>query len=148
VLFARARDTEHSVMADIGLGDALSAQADFAEAARIYSRARMRAGQHGLPLMQALADESMALLDLARGAYDAALAGLERARRSYAQLALPQHSAIAEKQLADAYLALHLLPEALALYDRTLQSMATLDMPDDRAWTALQRGRALSNRRG
>jgi hypothetical protein len=131
-------------MADIGLGDALSAQADFAEAARIYSRARMRAAQHGLPLMQALADESMALLDLARGAYDAALAGLERARRSYAQLALPQHSAIAEKQLADAYLALHLLPEALALYDRTLQSMATLDMPDDRAWTALQRGRALS----
>ena len=144
VLFARARDTEHSVMADIGLGDALSAQADFDEAARIYSRARMRAGQHGLPLMQALADESMALLDLARGSYDAALAGLERARRSYAQLALPQHSAIAEKQLADAYLALRLLPEALALYDTTLQSMAALDMPDDRAWTALQRGRTLS----
>ncbi len=144
VLFARARDTEHSVMADIGLGDALSAQADFDEAARIYSRARMRAGQHGLPLMQALADESMALLDLARGHYDAALAGLERARRSYAQLALPQHSAIAEKQLADAYLALHLLPEALALYDRALAAMAALDMPDDRAWTALQRGRALS----
>ena len=106
---------------DIGLGDALSAQADFDEAARIYSRARMRAGQHGLPLMQALADESMALLELARGAYDAALAGLERARRSYAQLALPQHSAIAEKQLADAYLALRLLPEALALYDQALQ---------------------------
>ena len=144
VLFARARDTEHSVMADIGLGDALSAQADFDEAARIYSRARMRAGQHGLPLMQALADESMALLELARGAYDAALAGLERARRSYAQLALPQHSAIAEKQLADAYLALRLLPEALALYDRALPSMAALDMPDDRAWTALQRGRTLS----
>ena len=144
VLFARARDTEHSVMADIGLGDALSAQADFDEAARIYSRARMRAGQHGLPLMQALADESMALLDLARGHYDAALAGLERARRSYAQLALPQHSAIAEKQLADAYLALRLLPEALALYDNTLQSMVALDMPDDRAWTALQRGRTLS----
>ena len=144
VLFARARDTEHSVMADIGLGDALSAQADFAEAGRIYSRARMRAGQHGLPLMQALADESMALLDLARGAYDAALAGLERARRSYARLALPQHGAIAEKQLADAYLALRLLPEALALYDSSLLAMAALDMPDDRAWTALQRGRALS----
>jgi len=144
VLFARARDTEHSVMADIGLADALSAQADFAEAARIYSRARMRAGQHGLPLMQALADESMALLDLARGAYDAALAGLERARRSYARLELPQHSAIAEKQLADAYLALRLLPEALALYDSSLQAMAALDMPDDRAWTALQRARALS----
>ncbi len=144
VLFARARDTEHSVMADIGLGDALSAQADFAEAARIYSRARMRAGQHGLPLVQALADESMALLDLARGGYDAALAGLERARRSYARLALPQHGAIAEKQLADAYLALRLLPEALALYDSSLLAMATLDMPDDRAWTMLQRGHALS----
>lgn len=144
VLFARARDTEHSVMADIGLADALSAQADFAEAARIYSRARMRAGQHGLPLMQALADESMALLDLARGAYDAALAGLERARRSYARLELPQHGAIAEKQLADAYLALHLLPEALALYDSSARAMAALDMPDDRAWTALQRARALS----
>lgn len=144
VLFARARDTEHSVMADIGLGDALTAQADFAEAARIYSRARMRAAQHGLPLMQALADESMALLDLARGGYDAALAGLERARRSYERLQLPQHGAIAEKQLADAYLALRLLPEALALYDGCMAAMARLDMPDDRAWTALQRGRTLA----
>lgn len=143
VLFARARDAEHSVMADIGLGDALAAQAEFDEAARIYSRARMRASQHALPLMQALAEESMALLELARGRFDGALSGLELARRGYVRLGLPQHSAIAEKQLADAYLALHLLPEALALYERALASMAALDMPDDRAWAELQRGRAL-----
>lgn len=144
VLFARVRDTEHSVMADLGLADALTAQGDFPEAGRIYARARMRAGQHGLPLLEALADESVALLDLARGAYDGALAGLERARRSYVAMQLPRHAAIAEKQLADTYLELHLLPEALSLYDQALATMAALDMPDDRAWTALQRGRALA----
>jgi hypothetical protein len=51
VLFARNRDPEHSVMADIGLGDALSAQADFAEAARIY-RVHMRVRPRGRPINQ------------------------------------------------------------------------------------------------
>ena len=43
MLFARVGDREHSVMADIGLADALTALGDFDEAMRIYARAAMRA---------------------------------------------------------------------------------------------------------
>jgi len=144
VLFARVRDTECSVMADIGSADALTAQGDFAQAQLLYARARMRAERHGLPLLAGLADESLALLHLARGVYDTALAGLEQARRRYAALQLPHHLATAEKQLADAYLELRLLPEALALYDQCLATMQALDAPDDLAWTQLERGRTLA----
>ena len=144
VLFARAGDVEHSVMADIGLGDALAAVGDLDEARRIHARARMRATTHALPVLAALADESLALLDLARGRWADALQGLERARRSYEQLAMPQHLAIAEKQLGDAYLELRLLPEALALLDGALARMQALDMPDDLAWALAQHGRALA----
>lgn len=144
LLFARVGDTEHSVMADIGGADALAALGDLGEAARLATRARMRAQQHGLPMLAALADESLALLALVRGDYGQALAGLERVRRCYAELQLPQPLAIAEKQLADAYLDLRLLPEALALYDLALASMQALDMPDDSAWTLLQRARTLA----
>lgn len=144
VLFARVGDVEHSVMADIGLGDALAAVGDVDEALRIHARARMRAGTHRLPVLAAIADESIALLDLARGRYRDALQGLECSRRGYTQLAMPQHLAIAEKQLGDAYLELRLLPEALALLDGALASMLALDMPDDRAWALVQRGRALA----
>ena len=43
----------------------------------------------------ALVDESVALVELARGRYREALAGLESARRHYQRLALPQNLAIA-----------------------------------------------------
>jgi CHAT domain-containing protein len=142
VLFARIADREHSVMADIGIADALSALGEIDEAARIYARARMRAATHGLPVLEAVVDESTALLDLACGRYGEALAGFERARRRYEALAMPQHLAIAEKQLGDAYLELRLLPEALALYGPALARMDALQMPDDAAWTLAQRGRA------
>jgi CHAT domain-containing protein len=144
VLFARVRDTEHSVMADIGSGDALAAQGVFDEALRLYARARMRSEQHGLPHLSGLADESSALLHLARGAFDTALAGLAQARQTYTRLQMPQPLATAEKQLADAYLQLNLLPEALALYDQCLAAMLALDLPDDAAWTQLARGRTLA----
>lgn len=142
VLFSRAGDREHSVMADIGLGDALAALGDMDEADRIYARARSRAGAHGLAVLEAVVDESQALLALARGRYGAALAGFERSRAGYERLAMPQHLAIAEKQLADAYLELRLLPESLALYDPAMQQFEALDMPDDTAWALVQAGRA------
>jgi tetratricopeptide (TPR) repeat protein len=142
--FARVRDPEHSVMADIGLAGAQTALGDLGEAARIFARARARAAAHTLPVVQAIADEWTALLDLARGRYGAALAGLESARRRYAELEMPQHVAIAEKQLADVYLQLRLLPEALALFDESLARFETLAMPGDAAWTLAQRGRTLA----
>lgn len=142
VLFARAGDREHSVMADIGLADALSATGDLDEAARIYARARMRAASHGLPVLEAMIDESMALLDLSCGRYRDALGGLERSRRRYEQLNMPQQLAIAEKQLGDAYLELRLLPEATTLLEEAVARFDSLGMPDDQAWAMAQLGRA------
>ena len=142
VLFARVGDREHSVMADIALAGALTALGDFDEAMRIHARAALRAGTYGLSVLEAVIEESVALLELARGHYRDALAGFEGSRRRYEQLGMPQHLAIAEKQLADAYLELHLLPEALALFDQALTKFRALDMPDDEAWTLAQKGRA------
>jgi len=144
VLFARQSDRLHSVLADIGLGDALVAGGAMAEGRRIFARARMRAVQHGLPLQQALADESTALLDLATGDYRAALGGLLRAGRTYQALGLPQQQAIADKQLAQLYLSLNLLPEAVDLLERSQARLGELAMPDDQAQAALQLGQALS----
>ncbi|WP_309626967.1 CHAT domain-containing protein, partial [Methylibium sp.] len=144
VLFARVGDHEHSVMADINLADALLSMGDFDEALRIYARARMRAGSHGFPVLQANVDGSVPLLQLARGRYREALTGFEAARRQYEQLAMPQNVAILEKQLADAYLELRLLPEALALFDQVLTRFQALDMPAEQAWTLAQRGRVLT----
>ena len=141
VLFARLRDPAHSVLADIGLADALTATGDFDEALRIYARARMRAGQRGLGLQLAMVDESMALLDLACGRYREALAGLASARSRYQALAVPHCLAIAEKQLADAYLELRLLPEAQALFDTAVRRFGELAMPDEAAWALAQRAR-------
>ncbi len=141
VWFARVGDHEHSVMADIGIADALRSMGDFDEALHIFARARMRAAAHGFPVLEARVDESVALLELARGRYREALASFERARRRHEELAMPQNLAIDEKQLADAYLELRLLPEALALFDQALEKFQALNMPDDQAWTLLQRGR-------
>jgi CHAT domain-containing protein/tetratricopeptide (TPR) repeat protein len=144
VLFARQRDHEHSVLADIGLANALTDMGNFEEAKRIYARARMRAHNQGLRLQMALVDEAVALLALAAGDYRPALSGLETARRSYESLALPQHLAIAEKQLADIYLELRLLPEALLMFDSAAAKFAAQDLPDEQAWALAQRGRALA----
>ena len=141
VLFARISDHEHSILADIGVADALTALGDFDEARLTYARARMRASNRHLAVRVALADESAALLDLAQGRYREALAGLEAARRAYETLALPQPLAIAEKQLADAYLELRLLPEALALFAAAVAKFGALDSPDEQAWALAQRGR-------
>lgn len=144
VMFARSGQMRASVMADIGLADAITAQGDFDAATLMYDRARMRAVHHDLPVLVAIVDESTAVLDLARGRYGAALAGMERARRGYEALAMPQYLAIVEKQLADAYLELRLLPEAMALYDAALPRFEALEMLPERAWTLVQRGRVLA----
>lgn len=141
VMFARVGDAERSVLADIGLGNALAALGDFDEAMRIYARARMRATARGLAVPLALIDESAAFVDLARGRYREALQALESARRAYEALALPQHLAIAEKQLAQVYLELRLLPEALALFVAAIAKFRALDLPDEQAWAWVQRGR-------
>ena len=144
VLFAKHRDHEHSVMADIGRADTLAALGEPNEAAIMYARARTRAAAHGLPVLGAMADESLALLQLARGQYREALAGLEAARRGYEALQMPQHLAIVDKQLADAYLELRLLPEALTGFDAAIRRFGALGMQDDLAWTLVQQGRALA----
>ena len=144
VLFARSGQMQHSVMADIGVADAITALGDFDEAARMYERARLRASHHGLPVLGAIVQESVALLELARGNYQPALAGLERARRAYEQLEMPQQLVLAEKQLADAYLALRLLPEALAMYEAALPRFTALEMLPEQAWALAQQGRALA----
>jgi tetratricopeptide (TPR) repeat protein len=142
VLFARAGDHEHSVMADSNMANALTAMGDFDEALRIFARARMRSVAHKIPVQEARVEESVALLELARGRYREALGGFERARRSYERLALPYNIAITEKQLADTYLELRLLPEALALFDQVLTRFKTLNIPAEQAWTLAQLGRA------
>jgi CHAT domain-containing protein len=141
VLFARVADHEHSTMADIGLGHTLAAMGAFDEALLMYDRARMRASTHGFPVLEAMVEESSALLHLARGAYRDALGGFERSRNRYEQLAMPRHLAVAETQLADAYLELRLLPEALALYERAVARFEELEALGELAWALAQRGR-------
>jgi len=63
VLFARVGDHEHSVMADIGIADALTSMGDFDEALRIYARARMRSGTHGFPVLEAKVEELRAMAE-------------------------------------------------------------------------------------
>lgn len=145
VLFARIGDHERSVMSDVGMADALASMGDFDESLRICARARMRAGQHGFPVLGALADEAVALVALSRGEYHEALAGLEACRRCYEKLGMPQHLAIAEKQLADVYLEMRLVPEALALLTGALERFAALQMPVEQGWALAQKGRALAS---
>ena len=142
VLFARLADHEHSVLADVGLADTLTAMGDFDEALRIYARVRMRAGRLGLGLQLALVDESVALLQLARGRYREALEGFESARRRFEAMAMPHYLAVAEKQLANAYLELHLLPEALGLLQASHAKFHELGLVVEDAWTLAQLGRA------
>lgn len=144
VRFARLGDNEHSIMADIGLADALTSRFALDEAMLIYERARARAKSHNLPVLSALVEGSVGLLELHRGRLDAALRALEASRRGFEQLGLPQRQAVAERNLADAYLEVNLLPEAIGLYDRALATFDALDMPIERAWSLLQRGRALA----
>lgn len=142
VRFARLGDREHSVMADIGLADALSYLGRFDAAQRSYARARMRADTHGLPVLAASADHGLALLALARGRYREALAGLEAACRAYAALGLEHRRTEAEKNLADAYLEVRLLPEAIARYTELIAALRADAALATLPWAQVQLARA------
>ena len=144
VRFARAGDREHSVMADIGLADAMSYLGRLAEARRIYARAHMRAEAHGLQVLAASAASGSALLSLAQGRYREALAGLETTRRVFAALGLEHRRAEAEKSLADAYLELRLLPEAVGLYEALLVLLRVQNALATLPWVQAQLARALA----
>jgi CHAT domain-containing protein len=146
VLFARAGDSEHSVMADLSQADALSAMGHFDQAQQLYMRAQMRANVHGYAALEAMAEESQSVMHLGRGRFAEAIRGLEATRRRYDSLGMTQQVAVAEKLIADTYLELRLLPEAQALYDKV--SMV-LGSQDDLASVLAQRGRifALQGRR-
>lgn len=146
VRFARIGDTEHSVMADIGLADALAYQGDSAEAAHIYDRAVMRARLHALPVLQASAAHGRALLDLAIGRHTEALAGLERSRREFAALDAQHLQTEAELTLADAYLELRLLPEAIALYRQLAPRLRAQNAGTTLAWSQARLAQALALR--
>jgi tetratricopeptide (TPR) repeat protein len=141
--FARVQDVEHSIMADIGLANALTWQFDFDEALRINERARMRADTRGLTVLSAQARGAIGQLELNRGQPQRALPELAAACRLLEQAGgLPQQLAEAEISLADAYLAVNLLPEALALYDRIVGRCIGHDIPGELARALLQRAQA------
>ena len=139
--FARVRDLEHSIMADIGLANALTWQFDFDEALRINERARMRADTRGLDMLSAQARGAIGQLELNRGQAHRALPALAQACQLLERGgAMPQHLSEAELTLADAYLAVNLLPEALALYERVIGRCVQHDIPADHARALLHRG--------
>ncbi|MCR5864148.1 CHAT domain-containing protein [Aquincola sp. J276] len=142
VRFARAGDPEHSVMADIGLADAMSYLGRFDEAGHFYNRARLRAQAHGQQVLAASAANGSALLALAQGRYREALAGLEATRRDFDALGLVHRRIEAEKSVADAYLELRLLPEAIALYTGLAEALALQDAQATLPWVQAQLARA------
>ena len=145
IKFFSAVDAHENVIAcDMNIADVQASLGNFGEAMRTYADAALRTQQHNFPVLQALIEESVALVHLARGNYRSALNGLETCRGLYEQLGLPQQLATAEKQLADAYLEVRLLPEALALFDRSLRRFESLEMPVEQAWALAQRGRGLA----
>ncbi len=143
-LFALEGDAARCVAAEIGMADAFASTGEFDLALSTYERAQHRALGQDLHVPNAVIQESVALVNLARGRYRDALIGLEGARREYEALSMPQNLATAEKQLGDAYLYLRLLPEALALFDCALLRFESLEMPVEQAWGLTQRGRALA----
>lgn len=143
-LFGQIGETQLSAVSEIGIADASASTGDFKKALEMYILARTHARQHNLPVLDAVAEESQALVYLARGEFRDALAGLENCRRIYARLGMPQNLATAEKQLADAYLELRLLPEALGLFDAAVTHFESLAMPVETAWALTQRGRTLA----
>jgi tetratricopeptide (TPR) repeat protein len=145
VHFARARALEPSVLADLGLFNALTWQFEFAEAQRIAQRALMRAETHGLRVPQAVAHLGLGRLHLLGGRYHLALRALVRASRMLEQVgAAPQQRLEVDAALADTYQTVNLLPEAVALYDRVLRLADDIDAPTERARALLERARAVA----
>jgi tetratricopeptide (TPR) repeat protein len=144
VLFEQIGDYDNAIASSVGLAEVYSSIGDFEHALNVYDHAYTRAKKHRRPLAKSVITESVSLVQLARGQYAKALAGLEVARQGYATLGMQQNSAVAEKQLADVYLDLRLLPEALALFDKAIAHFSAREMPLEQAWALTQRGRTLA----
>jgi CHAT domain-containing protein len=143
--FARVGAIEHSVMADIGLANALTWLFDTDEALLVHQRARQRAAQHGFSLLQAQAQIAIGRIALHRGQAQLALSELVQASALLqAQGAAPQQRLEAEAALADAYAAVPLLPEAVALYDRVVEIASAIGADTELARALLDRARAQS----
>ena len=139
IWFARVGDREHSILADLGRGDACSYLGDLDEAEALYRRASQRAIAHGLHVTASSAAQALAELALVRGQYGEALTGLAQASERFTALGLAMERLEAEKALADTYLELHLLAEADALYADVLARLD--DGAATKAWAWLQRAR-------
>ena len=139
IWFARVGDREHSILADLGRGDACSYLGDLDEAEALYRRASQRALAHGQHVTASSAAQALAELALVRGQYGEALTGLAQASERFTTLGLAMERLEAEKALADTYLELHLLAEADALYADVLAGLD--DGSATKAWAWLQRAR-------
>jgi CHAT domain-containing protein/tetratricopeptide (TPR) repeat protein len=143
VRFARVSDFEHSILADIGLADALTDAFEFDEALLIYERAFKRAEARKLPVLCTTINHGIGLLEFFRERPSVALHRLETARREYEANLDTRRLVECERDLADVYLAIGLLPEAVALYDRIIAVLDTAESSFEQAWCHLRRGRAM-----
>jgi CHAT domain-containing protein len=134
VRFARVRDQDYSIMADIGLGRALTWQNEFDQAAFLHQRAKMRAQSRGLKVLQAQAQGSLGRLALIRGEFRTALVELASASHLLRECqAAPQQILEAELSLADAYRSMSLLPEAIEVYLQAAETAAQVKSANDQA---------------
>lgn len=136
VWFARVGDLEHSVLADVGRGDACSFLGDLDEAEALYRRAAHRAKAHGLHVIHASTTQALAELGLVRGRYREALSGLESASRCFADLGMPMLQNQAERALAETYLELNLHREAAAMFTTVARNVESDSAAA--AWTDVQ----------
>ncbi len=143
VRFARVGDVEHSILADIGLGDALTDAFELDEAIRAYERARQRANNRGLVAIGTHVKQSLGLLESIRGNPHRALFWLESARRDYETDADERLLIECERDLADVYLAVALYPEACLLYERNISALERVGSKLEQAWARLHSGYTL-----
>lgn len=144
ISFARAGDAEHSILADLGLSNALTWALDLDEAGFTARRARARAQARQAPVLEGLAELAQGRLALLGGQHAQALKRLNQAvGRLQAAGALGLQTAEAETALADAYATVGLLPEALQLYGRVLAFAQQAELPVEAARARLERGRTL-----
>ncbi len=143
VRFARVGDIERSILADIGLGDALADAFEFEDSLRAYERARQRAENRGFPLLATYIRQSLGLLENLRGQPSRALYWLELARRDYEASDDDKLLADCLRDLADVHLQVGLLPEACALYERAIASLDRIGSKLELSWARLHLGYAL-----
>lgn len=138
LIFQELGNAQYETASSLGLADSLLRVGELDQAYERYRHVLLKSIKHGLQRDEALALESLALLDLVRGRYSQALKLLEEARQKYEALSIPQSSAVVEQQLGHIYFELNLLPEALTLSERALAQFDSLEMPIESAWENVQ----------